>query len=183
MFLYMNIKVPVSWLREYVKTDVSAKTIANLLSLAGPSVERVTKIGEDWVFEVEVTTNRTDTFSVWGLAREAQAILAWQGQKAQLVEPKGLNLSLEPDTSSSLPLEVIIKDKGLCPRFTAIIAEDMKIKPSPAFMRNRLEAAGIRSINNIVDIANYLMLELGQPMHTFDYDKIKRRQNGLETGS
>ncbi|MBI2012546.1 phenylalanine--tRNA ligase subunit beta, partial [Candidatus Curtissbacteria bacterium] len=169
----MNIKIPVWWLREYVKTDVSAKTIANLLSLAGPSIEKVTKRGEDWIFEVEVTTNRADAFSVWGLAREAWAILAWEGQKAQLVKPKGLNLALEPDTSPLLPLEVTIKDRGLCPRFTAIIVEGVKIRPSPAIIRNRLEAAGIRSINNIVDITNYLMLELGQPMHTFDWDKIK----------
>ena len=72
-----------------------------------------------------------------------------------------------------LKLDILIKDKSLCPRFTAIVVDNVKIKPSPAYIRSRLETCGIRTINNIVDITNYLMLELGQPMHTFDYDKIK----------
>src|SRR3989338_2245800 len=139
----MNIKIPVSWLRDYLKTDVEAKT------------------------------NRPDVFSVWGLEREANAILQANGQKSQLVAPKGLDTKLEPDKTQKFPLDVLIRDKSLCQRFTAIVIDNVKIKPSPAIIKNRLEASGIRAINNIVDISNYIMLELGQPMHTFDYDKIK----------
>jgi len=169
----MNIKIPISWLRDYLKTDLSAKTLANLLSVHGPSVEKLEKRAQDIIFDIEITANRFDTASIIGIAREAFAILAAQNQKSTLISPKGSNLNLQPERSNPLPLDVVIKDQSLCPRFTAIVVENIKIKPSPAYIKNRLEASGIRSINNIVDISNYLMLELGQPMHTFDYDKIK----------
>ena len=169
----MNIKIPVSWIRDYLKTDVAAKTLANVLSASGPSIEKIEKVKEDYVFDVEVTSNRTDSASVFGLAREANAILSNLGEKSHLVNPKGIDVVLEPDTSNILSLDVVIKDINLCPRFTAIIIDNVKIKPSPAVIQNRLMLSGIRPINNIVDITNYIMLELGQPMHAFDYDKIK----------
>jgi len=177
----MNLRIPVSWLREYLKTDVAVKTIAGHLSLAGPTVEKIEKRKNDQILHIEVTSNRIDAFSVFGLAREIQAILASENLKSELVQPKGLNLELEPDVSNLLTLEVIIKDPKLCPRFTAIIIDNVKIKSSPAFIKNRLERSGIRSINNIVDISNYLMMELGQPMHTFDFDKIKNSRMILRT--
>ena len=169
----MNIKIPLSWIREYVKTDITAKTLANALSLSGPSVEKIEKRGNELIFELEVTTNRTDAYSIFGIARESNAILNAQSLKSSLVKPGGLNLNLDPDKSKPLLLDIVIKDKNLCPRFTAIIVDNIKIQPSPAYIRNRLSASGIRAINNIVDISNYIMLELGQPMHTFDFDKIK----------
>ena len=168
----MNIRIPVSWLRDYLKTDAAAKTIANLLTAGGPSVENTTKHGEDYIFDIEVTTNRFDTLSVFGIAREANAILNMQGYKSNLNLPKGVSLNLEPDTSNRLILDVVIKNPNLCPRFTAIVLDNIKVKPSPAYIRNRLGSSGIRQINNIVDISNFVMLELGQPMHTFDFDKI-----------
>lgn len=169
----MNILVPASWLRDYLKTDITAKSLANIMSLCGPSVERMEKHGEDVVFDVEVTTNRPDANSIYGIAREASAILNWNKQKAHLVSPDGLNLSLHPDKKELLNLDVQITNSKLCPRFTAVVMDNVEIKDSPALIKSRLEKCGIRPINNIVDISNYLMLELGQPMHMFDYDKIK----------
>ncbi len=169
----MNISVPVSWLRDYLKTDLAAKTIAAFLTASGPSVEHTEKHGEDLIFDVEVTTNRPDAYSIYGLARETNAILSSNNQKSQLTTPKGLDLNLLPETSYQLPLDVLIKNPNLCPRFSAIVVDNVKIGPSPALIKNRLEACGIRPINNIVDITNYVMLELGQPMHAFDFDKIK----------
>lgn len=169
----MNIKIPVSWLRDYLKTDAAAKTIARDLSLSGPSVERTQKQGEDYIFDIEVTTNRPDAFSVFGIAREANAILTYNKQKSKLLDPEGTSLNLDPDTKVKLSLDVNVTSQTLCPRFTAIIVSNVKIGPSPAQVRNRLTACGIRPINNIVDITNYVMLETGQPMHAFDYDKIK----------
>ncbi len=169
----MNIKIPVSWLRDYLKTDAAAKTIARDLSLSGPSVERTEKQGDDYIFDIEVTTNRPDAFSVFGIAREANAILNYNKQKSKLQNPEGINLNLDPDTKEKLNLDVAVTNQTLCPRFTAIIVSNVKIDPSPAQVRNRLTACGIRPINNIVDITNYVMLETGQPMHAFDYDKIK----------
>src|SRR3989338_635283 len=163
----MNFKVPVSWLRDYLKTDVAAKTLANVLSASGPSVEKIEKVKEDYVFDVEITSNRIDSASVFGVAREANAILSNLGEKSYLVDPKGIDVMLEPDTANILSLEVAIKDPKLCPRFTAIIIDNVKIKPSPAVIQNRLMLSGIRPINNIVDITNYIMLEMGQPMHAF----------------
>jgi len=175
----MNIRVPVSWLRDYLKANITAKTIANLLSLSGPSIERVEKRGDDYIFDIEVTSNRSDAFSVFGIAREANTILTNENIKSELIPPKGLSLPLEPDRTNPLTLDVKITDHRLCPRFTAIVVDNVKIKPSPALIRKRLESVGIRAINNIVDISNYIMLELGQPMHTFDFDKIKNHKMTL----
>src|SRR3989344_5125226 len=155
----MNIKIPVSWLREYLKTDVAAKTLANYLTLSGPSVEKVEKIGSDYIFDVEITSNRFDAASILGMARESHSILSVQNIKSVLVKPKGTNLNLDPDTAKTLPLDVMIKKNSLCPRFAAIVVDNVKVKPSPAYIRTRLESSGIRAVNNIVDISNYLMLE------------------------
>lgn len=169
----MNLLVPTSWLRDYLKTDIAAKSLATHLSLSGPSVEKSQKIGEDVVFDIEITTNRPDTNSILGIAREAYAILNWNKENAVLRDPDGIKLSLFPDKKDLLKLDVQITDAKLCPRFTAIVVDNVQIKDSPAHIKNRLQKCGIRPLNNIIDISNYLMLELGQPMHMFDYDKIK----------
>ena len=168
----MNLIIPVNWLREYLKTQINNNTIADYVSRSGPSIEKVTKIKKDYIFDTEITSNRPDTMSIWGFARETQAILTENGIKTGLINPTGLNLSLEPDISKKLVLKVVIKNNNLCPRFTAIILDNIVIRSSPAFIKKNLELCGIRPINNIVDITNYLMLELGQPMHAFDWDKI-----------
>jgi len=168
----MNIFIPDSWLKDYLKTETPAKEIARYLSLCSQSVERMKKIGDDWVYEIEITTNRPDCFSVYGIARELNAILPRFNLKTKL---KTLS-NLKPQISGlkeTLPLEVKISKSSLCPRFTALIFDEVIIKPSPKIIQERLEKSGIRAINNVVDISNYLMLELGSPMHTFDYDKIK----------
>src|SRR4030042_5024018 len=168
----MNILIPDSWLKEYLPTKATPKQIGDYLSLCSQSVEKVTKVDDDWLYEIEITTNRPDCLSVYGLARELAVILPRFGLPAKL---KSLNISqlLKNTGKKSLPLEIKIKDSSLCPRFTAIIFDKVVIKPSPKIVQSRLEKSGIRAINNVVDISNYLMLELGQPMHTFDYDKIK----------
>src|SRR3989344_1946915 len=143
----MNIHLPVSWLREYLKTDVAAKTIAGYLTASGPSVERIEKKNQDLIFDIEVTSNRPDSFSIFGIGREANAILTNNCQKSQLVAPIGIDQSLEPDTPKTLPLDVLIRNKSLCGRFTAIIVDNVKIVPSPALVRNRLASCGIRPIN------------------------------------
>lgn len=166
----MNILVPQNWLKDYVKTDAQPADIAKALSLHAFSVEKIieTPSGES-VFEIEITPNRGDALSVLGVARELRVILPRLGFKAewQAVENKEIN---EID---KLKLDVQIADKSLVPRFCALILEDVQIKDSPDFIRQRLEAVGQRPLNNIIDITNYLMFDKGQPMHAFDYDKIK----------
>ena len=121
----------------------------------------------DKVVEFEITPNRPDCLSVIGLAREAAATF---GKELTLHEPvvKGGG---QGDLWELLNVEVPAED--LCPRYTARMVRNVKIAPSPKWMRERLRAAGVRPINNIVDITNYVMLEYGQPMHAFDYRYVK----------
>lgn len=168
----MNIKITHSWLLEYLNTDATPEEIRKYLSLSGPSIESVTKKGEDYIYNIEIISNRIDTASVLGIAQEATAILPMFGKSAKLkFDP--LKKYKFDQYQGDLDLKVKIASPNLCPRFTAIILDGIKIKPSPDFIRNRVIASGIKSINNVVDISNYLMLTLGQPVHTFDYDQIK----------
>lgn len=165
----MNVLIVDSWLRDFLKTQATPKQIARCLSLCGPSVEKVIKKGKDWVYDIEITSNRPDTASVIGIAREAAAILPRFGIKARLVTPE---VKIPAQPKKSLPLKVKISPPSICPRFSAIVIDKVIIKSSPVKIRNRLELSGLRSLNNIIDISNYLMIETGQPIHTFDYDKI-----------
>ncbi len=166
----MNIKITDSWLREYLKTEATPRQVADSLSLSGPSVEKLITVGRDFVYDIEITSNRVDTASVIGIAREANAILPRRGFKTSL---KKFELSSK-DLSPNSPLPLIVQDKHhLCPRIMAVVLDNLTVGRSPEFMRNRLEQAGIRSLNNVVDITNYVMLETGQPVHVFDYDRVK----------
>ena len=120
----------------------------------------------DILHEYEITSNRVDCFSVLGLAREAAATF-----KQALQYPKIEKLGNQEDVSSYLSVE--LKSPELCKRYTARLIKNVHFAPSPLWMQIRLRTAGIRPINNFVDITNYVMLELGQPMHAFDYDTIK----------
>jgi len=166
----MNILIPDSWLREHLETKATPKQIAKYLSLCSQSVEKTTKVGDDWAYEIEITTNRPDCLSVHGIARELATILPRFNIKAKL---KLRNYHTPEYGKKNLPLKVKITKPSLCPRFTAIIFDNVTIKQSPKIVQERLVKSGLRALNNVVDISNYLMLELGQPMHTFDYDKIK----------
>lgn len=164
----MNIKITHNWLKEYLETDANPEEIQKYLSLCGPSVERFEKRGNDYIYDIEVTSNRIDTASVYGIAREAAAILPRFNIKArlkpfQLTEPKKINN----------PLPLSINDSShLCKRILAIVIDNVQVAPSPHYIRDRLHAANIRSLNNLVDITNYVMTEIGYPTHVFDYDRI-----------
>lgn len=123
----------------------------------------------DTVLDIDITANRPDCLSITGIAREAAAIC---GQKVNIPEIK----YEEADESIVKQASVEILDSELCPRYCASLITDVKIKESPAWLQERLTACGQRPINNIVDISNYVMLEYGQPLHTFDYDRLKGRK-------
>lgn len=133
----------------------------------GMDIKEALQLGGE-VIEFEITSNRPDCLSVLGIAREA-AVATKKAVKYPKIEvQKGIG-SIEGEAS------VIVEDGKLCPRYCARLVKDVKIGPSPLWMRRRLAAAGVRPINNIVDITNYVMLELGQPMHAFDADKIAQK--------
>lgn len=123
---------------------------------------------EDHVVEFEITSNRPDCLSVLGLAREAAATF-----DRPLREPETKPQHEDTADDASSYVSVRVEDGALCPRYIARVVKDVKIGPSPKWMRQRLRAAGVRPINNIVDITNYVMLEYGQPMHAFDQRQVK----------
>lgn len=166
----MDILILDSWLREFLITSAKPQEIAKYLSLCGPSVERVTKLGDDYLYHIEITTNRIDLASVYGIAREASAILPRFNIPAKLKYVKFQ--SNEFTFVKKVDYLSATIDKNLCSRFSTALIRDVKIGESTELIKKRLESANIRPINNIVDISNYIMLELGQPVHTFDYDKI-----------
>ena len=134
----------------------------------GKDVADVLDLKDD-VVEYEITSNRPDCFSILGIAREAAATY-----KIPFCPPV-ITVKEEAEGKTEDLISVEIKNPTLCPRYVARAIKNVKIAPSPRWMRKRLRAAGVRPINNIVDITNYVMLEMGQPMHAFDVDTIKDR--------
>lgn len=159
------MKVLLSWLCDYVETGLGATEVANILSDLGLPYEGIKTIDGDAVINAEVTSNRGDCLSYIGIARE---LAAATGKKLRIpaVELK----ESQKDVTKLASVEIAEAD--LCSRYTARIIESVKVKPSPAWLKKRLEAVGVRSVNNVVDATNYAMLETGQPPHAFDYDKI-----------
>ncbi len=163
----MNIKILDSWLRDYVKTAASAKEIAEKLSLTSVSVERLERYKDDFIFDIEVTTNRPDLMSVVGIARETATVLNHSGIKAQFIPLR----PSKPDTKGLASLIEIKNDPKLVNRICAVVM-DVKIKESPAFLKERLETTDIRSLNNLIDATNYVMRTTGHPAHVFDFDRL-----------
>lgn len=123
---------------------------------------------DDVVLEFDLTANRADCFSIIGIAREI-AVLTGSSLKKPM-----LNLKEAGQEKAYTLTKIQIADASLCPRFAARILTDIKIGPSPAWLQQRIQAAGMRPINNIVDVTNFVMLELGQPMHAYDYNLLAR---------
>ncbi len=164
----MDIKISDNWLREYLKTKAKPKEIGEKLSLSGPSVEKISKSRKDYIYDIEVTTNRVDCMSVMGIAREASAILP----NAKFAEHKVQNTK---NTNKNDLLHIKI-DSKLVNRVMAVVMDVGDDLQTPKQMKERLASAGMRSLNPIVDITNYVMLEIGHPTHVFDYDLLKDKQ-------
>jgi len=166
------MKVLYSWLNDFVNLDVSPQELAERLTMAGMEVTDMKNIGDDWLLEIEVTPNRPDCLSVLGIARECALVLG-----KRIKPPK---IPFIPRTSAAHikenSFEVIVKNPQACPRYIARILMDVEIRPAPEFIQERLEKIGLRPINNVVDITNYILFELGQPMHAFDYDKLQGKK-------
>jgi phenylalanyl-tRNA synthetase beta chain len=140
-----------------------------------PFAEYLGRSGGDVVYDLEVTPNRPDWNSVIGIAREIAAVT---GNKLKL--PTLPTLNSQPSTLNSL-VSVRLDDSDLCPRYTARVVKGVKIGPSPDWLRSTLGKIGIRSINNVVDVTNYVMLEIGQPLHAFDYHLIAKGKGSKPT--
>ena len=159
------MKISLNWLREYVDFAGSAEEAAEILSNLGLPCEGIEHLEDDSVIDVEVTSNRGDCLGHIGMARE---IAAATGKTLRLPE---VSLA-ESEKGAGEYIKVEIAEPDLCYRYTARVIEGVKVGPSPEWMRKRLEAVGMRSVNNVVDATNYAMMETGQPPHAFDYAKI-----------
>jgi phenylalanyl-tRNA synthetase beta chain len=157
----MNISY--QWLKEYVQTNLGAREAAEALTRIGLNVDSITDLPNgDACLLVEVTSNRPDCLGHLGVARELAAAI---GTRVKLPEISFPELA---ETADSLT-RVAIEELDLCPLYTARLIRGVKTGPSPAWLASRLEAVGVRPVNNIVDVTNYVMMEQGQPLHAFDY--------------
>src|SRR5438876_183216 len=160
------MKVVYNWLKDFVDLTAAPQELASRLALSGTNIAGVETGLHGAVIDAEVSSNRPDCLGHYGIAREVGAI-----NKLPLkhVAPK----PAESAAKASDAVRVEIQAPELCGRFTARVIRNVKIQPSPKWLKDRLEASGVASISNVVDISNYVMLELGHPLHTFDYDKVR----------
>ncbi len=158
------MKIPLSWLREFVPFEVEPRQLADDLTAAGLAVDAVETVGGETVLELDITTNRVDCMNVYGVAREVAALYGLG------LRPLEAKVGAAGEDAASV-LDVTIEAPDLCGRFCARVL-DVKVGPSPAWLRDRLELVGIRSIHNVVDLTNYVMIEMGQPSHAFDLARV-----------
>ena len=159
------MKISLEWLHSYLPGSLDALAAGEALTHGGLPVEIFEKHGDDDVIDVEVTSNRSDCLSHLGVARELAALL---DRASQDINPSPKECAFQTSEVASVRIDAV----DLCPHYTARVIRNVKIGPSPAWMVRRLEAVGLRSINNVVDVTNYVMFEMGQPLHAFDFDRI-----------
>lgn len=160
------MRISYDWLKDYIDINTSPEKLAENLTMAGLSVESLEKKKDDAVLEIEITSNRPDWLSYIGVAREVAALT---GKKLKIpsVPSQGHQV-----TKSQDKVKIKIEDAKLCGRYTARIIRNVKVGESPEWLKRRIEAMGLRSINNIVDITNFCLFETGEPLHAFDLDKL-----------
>src|SRR5258708_22294828 len=160
------MKVVYNWLKDFVDVAATPQELASRLALSGTNIGGVENGAHGAVIEAEVSSNRPDCLGHYGIAREVAAIYRLPLKHVSPKPAEG-----EPKAGDAIKVE--IQSPELCGRFTARVIRNVKIQPSPKWLKDRLEASGVASISNVVDISNYVMLELGHPLHTFDYDKVR----------
>jgi len=163
------MRIVYNWLKEFVDVKEQAAELRSRLSLAGIAIDAVEESEAGPVLDAEITANRPDCLGHYGIAREVAAIYRL-GVKP--LQPK----LREASDSVSDATDVEIEAPDLCVRYTARVLRGVKVQPSPNWLRQRLEAIGQNSINNVVDVTNYVMLELGQPLHAFDLDRLAEKR-------
>jgi phenylalanyl-tRNA synthetase beta chain len=163
------MKISLEWLADYLPGPLEPERAAEALTHGGLPVESIARHGTDIILDVEITSNRGDCLSHVGIARELSALLE---REFRDVVPA----VRESSTAAAQVTSVRIDAPELCPHYSARILRNVTIKPSPSWLTLRLESVGLRPINNVVDVTNYVMFELGQPLHAFDFDKLEGRR-------
>lgn len=166
----MNILIPQSWLHEHLETDVTAEQFQELVSLAGPGVEHIFEREGEPVFDIEITTNRVDSMSVRGVAREAAVILTQAGHPSKL---KNLDVTkIKSSSKTQLALPKITDQTKFTKRIMCVVLDNVQQAATPYWMARRLVQTEQNVHHAMIDITNYVTHELGHPCHAFDYDKI-----------
>ena len=160
------MKLSYEWIKDYININKTPEEVAHGLTMSGSEVDSIEDVGKDKVMEMEITSNRPDCLNMVGLAREISAVF-----DEELKELKVQEVKISGDNAAKIECE--IKAKNLCPNYTARIITDVKVCDINKKIGAKLEAIGLRTVNNIVDITNFCMMESGQPMHAFDLDKIR----------
>ena len=140
---------------------------------AGTKLNSIYKIYSDWIFEIGLTPNRADAMSHLGVARDLRARLIHNGFNLDLKTPSVTNFRVEKRTKN---IKIHVEDEYLAKRYCGIVLENIEVCESPSWLKNKLKSIGINPINNIVDATNYVMMDVGQPLHAFDYEKIEENQ-------
>lgn len=158
------MKISYKWLNELIKIDKKPEQLANDIISLGHEVENIEIKNNDYIFDLSLTANRGDCLSVLGIARELSALYN-----------KKINFNIPHNKIENIKekINIFFENKDICPRYTARIIKNIQIKKSSSWLIKKLKSYGFRSLNNIVDITNYIMILTGQPMHAYDYDKIK----------
>jgi phenylalanyl-tRNA synthetase beta chain len=163
------MKLSINWLKEFVKMVSSPRQLKSDLTMIGLNTESLAQVGDDWVLDVEVTTNRPDCLSHYGVARE----LATHYRESL----KKVEVSLEESGGPAQGVVSIeISDPDLCARYCGRVVQNVQVGPSPEWLVKRLEAVGQRPINNVADATNYVLMELGHPLHAFDLSRLKQQK-------
>jgi phenylalanyl-tRNA synthetase beta chain len=163
------MKVSLNWLKEFVEVPADARRLKADLTSVGLNAESFQAVGEDVVFEVEVTTNRPDCLSHYGVAREVAALYRKHLAPLEFV-------CKESSAAASAEASIEILNPELCARYCGRVVQGVEVKASPDWLVRRLEAVGQRPINNVADITNYVLMELGHPLHAFDLTRLKGRR-------
>ncbi len=153
------------WLEQYVTPSESPMVVADKLMMTGLNLEGMEEVGYDLAVDLEVTSNRMDCLGHIGVAREVAVCF---GLDLKVPDPQPACNGTPVSEATSVEIEC----ENLCPRYTARVIKGVKVGPSPSWLKDRLATVGIASINNIVDISNYVLMECGQPLHTFDFDGL-----------
>lgn len=164
------MRISLNWLRKFVDIDIlgiDPEEVARSLTMVGLAVELIESLGPDTVLELDVTTNRPDCLNHLGVARELAACYRLKLRKPATPPPPA-----DPDAAGRFPASVEIQAPSDCPRYAGRVLTDVAIAESPDWLKEQLEAVGQRPINNVVDITNFILFELGQPLHAFDYRKL-----------
>lgn len=159
------MKFPFSWLKEYLDSPLSESQVSDILTLGGIEVEDI-KDGDDPIFEVSLTPNLGHCLSVRGIARDLAALCNGSCKKKNVTPTE-----TSPEKIEGC-IQVAIEDKVRCLHYSCRLIKNVTVGPSPDWLKERIEACGLRSINNVVDVMNLVMLDYGQPLHAFDYDTI-----------